>query len=100
MIDAMRKTIIEIFSKRGLPMRSPSKPEGTMKTVEASRKARVAHWVIETSRLASRAICGREAAEFDTRTPHWFGAASPGKALIISLFSREGERIHLHGATD
>lgn len=41
-----------------------------------------------------------EAAEFDTRTPHWFGAASPGKALIISLFSREGERIHLHGAAD
>ena len=46
------------------------------------------------------AVRAGEAAEFDTRTPHWFGAASPGKTLINSLFSREGERIHLHDATD
>ncbi|NLW13111.1 MAG: helix-turn-helix transcriptional regulator [Trueperella sp.] len=41
-----------------------------------------------------------EAVEFDTRTPHWFGAATPERTLILSLFSREGERIHLRGALE
>jgi transcriptional regulator with XRE-family HTH domain len=36
-----------------------------------------------------------EAAEFDTRVPHWFGAAGPGPAEILSLFGRQGERAHL-----
>jgi quercetin dioxygenase-like cupin family protein len=36
-----------------------------------------------------------EAAEFDTRTPHWFGAAD-GKAVeFLSLFGKQGERAHL-----
>ncbi|MDT0304996.1 helix-turn-helix domain-containing protein [Streptomonospora wellingtoniae] len=36
-----------------------------------------------------------EAAEFDTRVPHWFGAADTGPAEILSLFGRQGERAHL-----
>lgn len=36
-----------------------------------------------------------EAAEFDTRTPHWFGAAGGGPVEILSLFGKQGERIHL-----
>jgi transcriptional regulator with XRE-family HTH domain len=36
-----------------------------------------------------------EAAEFDTRVPHWFGSADPGPAEILSLFGRQGERAHL-----
>jgi transcriptional regulator with XRE-family HTH domain len=36
-----------------------------------------------------------EAAEFDTRTPHWFGAADDEAAEILSLFGRQGERAHL-----
>jgi transcriptional regulator with XRE-family HTH domain len=36
-----------------------------------------------------------EAAEFDTRVPHWFGAAD-GKAVeLLCLFGRQGERAHL-----
>lgn len=36
-----------------------------------------------------------EAAEFDTRTPHWFGPAD-GKAVeFLSLFGKQGERAHL-----
>jgi transcriptional regulator with XRE-family HTH domain len=36
-----------------------------------------------------------EAAEFDTRTPHWFGAADDQPVEILSLFGRQGERAHL-----
>jgi transcriptional regulator with XRE-family HTH domain len=36
-----------------------------------------------------------EAAEFDTRVPHWFGAAGPEPVEFLSLFGRQGERAHL-----
>jgi quercetin dioxygenase-like cupin family protein len=36
-----------------------------------------------------------EAAEFDTRTPHWFAAAGDGPVEILSLFGAQGERAHL-----
>jgi len=36
-----------------------------------------------------------EAAEFDTRVPHWFGAPGPEPVEFLSLFGRQGERAHL-----
>jgi len=37
-----------------------------------------------------------EAAEFDTRVPHWFGPASEAEPVeFLSLFGREGQRAHL-----
>ncbi|MEV0646163.1 XRE family transcriptional regulator [Phytomonospora sp. NPDC050363] len=36
-----------------------------------------------------------EAAEFDCRIPHWFGAAGRGVVEVLSLFGKQGERIHL-----
>jgi transcriptional regulator with XRE-family HTH domain len=36
-----------------------------------------------------------EAAEFDTRVPHWFGAADVEPVEFLSLFGRQGERAHL-----
>ncbi|GGS86727.1 hypothetical protein GCM10010156_51590 [Planobispora rosea] len=36
-----------------------------------------------------------EAAEFDTRVPHWFGAADGEPVEFLSLFGRQGERAHL-----
>lgn len=36
-----------------------------------------------------------EAAEFDTRTPHWFGATSSGPVEYLSLFGRHGQRAHV-----
>jgi transcriptional regulator with XRE-family HTH domain len=36
-----------------------------------------------------------EAAEFDTRTPHWFGSAGPEPAELLVLFGPQGERIHV-----
>jgi transcriptional regulator with XRE-family HTH domain len=36
-----------------------------------------------------------EAAEFDTRVPHWFGSADADPVEILSLFGPQGERLHL-----
>jgi quercetin dioxygenase-like cupin family protein len=40
-----------------------------------------------------------EAAEFDTRLPHWFGCADPAPVEVLSLFGRQGERAHLRART-
>jgi len=36
-----------------------------------------------------------EAAEFDTRLPHWFGPAGDESVEFLSLFGAQGERAHL-----
>jgi transcriptional regulator with XRE-family HTH domain len=36
-----------------------------------------------------------EAAEFDTQVPHWFGSTGTGPAEVLSIFGRQGERVHL-----
>ncbi|MFF6957903.1 helix-turn-helix domain-containing protein [Streptomyces sp. NPDC088197] len=36
-----------------------------------------------------------EAAEFDTRLPHWFGPAGDETVEVLSLFGRQGERMHV-----
>lgn len=36
-----------------------------------------------------------EAAEFDTRVPHWFGSADAQPVELLGLFGRQGERAHL-----
>jgi transcriptional regulator with XRE-family HTH domain len=35
-----------------------------------------------------------EAAEFDTRVPHWFGSTGDQPAEILSMFGPQGERVH------
>ncbi|WP_028479603.1 helix-turn-helix domain-containing protein [Nocardia sp. CNY236] len=40
-----------------------------------------------------------EAAEFDTRQPHWFSGADHSPAEILSLFGPHGERMHLRART-
>lgn len=39
-----------------------------------------------------------EAAEFDTRVPHWFGAADAEAVEFLSLFGKQGERAHLRAS--
>ncbi len=39
-----------------------------------------------------------EVAEFDTRTPHWFGATNSGPVEFLSLIGRHGERAHVRAA--
>ncbi|WNO70929.1 XRE family transcriptional regulator [Streptomyces sp. AM8-1-1] len=36
-----------------------------------------------------------EAAEFDTRVPHWFGPAGEESVEFLSLFGPQGERMHV-----
>jgi len=36
-----------------------------------------------------------EVAEFDTRTPHWFGNPGPSPTEALALFGAQGERLHV-----
>ena len=36
-----------------------------------------------------------EVAEFDTQNPHWFGSTGQGEVEVLSLFGKQGERIHI-----
>ncbi|MDF9811043.1 XRE family transcriptional regulator [Streptomyces sp. SPB162] len=36
-----------------------------------------------------------EVAEWDTRLPHWFGSADGRPVEVLSLFGRQGERMHV-----
>jgi len=40
-----------------------------------------------------------EAAEFDTRVPHWFGGTGDRSAEILSMFGPQGERAHARART-
>jgi transcriptional regulator with XRE-family HTH domain len=39
-----------------------------------------------------------EAADFDTRVPHWFGSTGDGPAEVLSIFGRPGERMQMRAA--
>jgi len=39
-----------------------------------------------------------EAAEFDTRTPHWFGRVGPTDVEFLTLFGKQGERMHVRAS--
>lgn len=41
-----------------------------------------------------------EVAEFDTQHPHWFGSTGRGPVEVLSLFGRQGERIHIRARTN
>ncbi|WP_285611918.1 helix-turn-helix domain-containing protein [Actinokineospora globicatena] len=36
-----------------------------------------------------------EAAEFDTRLPHWFGSTGAGAVEVLNILGPQGERIHM-----
>ncbi|MEW2630712.1 XRE family transcriptional regulator [Streptomyces sp. NPDC048389] len=40
-------------------------------------------------------LAAGEAAEFDTRVPHWFGCADDKPVEFLSLFGPQGERMHV-----
>lgn len=40
-----------------------------------------------------------EAAEFDTRMPHWFASANRRPVECLCLFGKQGERVHLTAST-
>ena len=40
-----------------------------------------------------------EVVEFDTSTPHWFGATTAGPVEFLSLIGRQGQRAHVRVTT-
>jgi transcriptional regulator with XRE-family HTH domain len=50
--------------------------------------------------LAGRDIVLRagEVAEFDTHLPHWFGSTGDGAVEVLTLFGRQGEKMHVRAA--
>jgi len=40
-----------------------------------------------------------EAAEFDTRLPHWFGSAGDEPVEILSVHGSHGQRMHVRAAS-
>ncbi|MEU4807381.1 XRE family transcriptional regulator [Actinosynnema sp. NPDC023587] len=41
-----------------------------------------------------------EAAEFDTRFPHWFGSTGTGPVEVLNILGPQGERIHMRVKPD
>jgi transcriptional regulator with XRE-family HTH domain len=95
------RTLIPLTQRPGSPraykMILPAgEPEGDQKTHEGYE------WMyVLTGRLRLRladldlVMKAGEAAEFDTRTPHWFGSAGPDPAELLILFGPQGERMHI-----
>jgi transcriptional regulator with XRE-family HTH domain len=74
----------------------PGEPDGDQKSHEGYE------WMyVLTGRLRLRlgehdfVMTAGEAAEFDTRTPHWFGGAGPEATEVLVLFGPQGERMHV-----
>lgn len=40
-------------------------------------------------------LVGGEAAEFDTRVPHWIGNVSDGPVEVLAIYGPQGERMHV-----
>lgn len=45
-------------------------------------------------------LAAGEAAEFDTRTPHWLGPAGNRSVELLSIFSKNGQRMHTHAPAE
>jgi quercetin dioxygenase-like cupin family protein len=74
----------------------PTEPEGELRTHEGYEWMYVLSGRVRL-RLAELdlVMTAGEAAEFDTRTPHWFGSAGPEPAELLVLFGPQGERMHV-----
>lgn len=78
----------------GTPLSAPQTHEGRDWLYVLSGRLLLALGGSETTLEAG------EAAEFDTRTPHAMTAAGSRPAQVISIFTPDGERMHVHVAPD
>ena len=74
----------------------PAEPEADLRTHEGYEWMYVLSGRVRL-RLAEHDFVMKpgEAAEFDTRIPHWFGSAGPEPAELLVLFGPQGERMHI-----
>jgi mannose-6-phosphate isomerase-like protein (cupin superfamily) len=54
---------------------------------------------LRTRRGVTLVLGAGQAAEFDTRVPHWFGNPGPGPAEMLCLYGPQGERMHVRART-
>jgi transcriptional regulator with XRE-family HTH domain len=78
----------------------PGEPEGELRVHEGHE------WMyVLSGRLRLRlgeldlVLTTGEVAEFDTHTPHWFGAAGSRPVELLTLFGPQGERMHVRART-
>jgi transcriptional regulator with XRE-family HTH domain len=95
------RTLIPLTQWPGQPraykmLLPPDEPEGEQKVHEGYEWMYVLSGRVRL-RLAEHdfVMTAGEAAEFDTRTPHWFGGAGPQPAELLVLFGPQGERMHV-----
>jgi quercetin dioxygenase-like cupin family protein len=74
----------------------PAEPEAELRTHEGYEWMYVLSGRVRL-RLAELDLVMKagEAAEFDTRAPHWFGSAGTEPAELLVLFGPQGERMHV-----
>jgi len=73
-----------------------SKSEPTLKTHEGYEALYVLSGRMRLVLGDHDVVLGQgEVAEFDTRVPHWFGSTGEEPAEVLSLFGRQGERMHV-----
>jgi len=81
-----------------IPPRPNAVPEG--KTHEGYEWLYVLHGRLRLVLGDRELVLGPgEAAEFDTRMPHWFAPAGDEPVEVLSLFGPQGERAHLRART-
>jgi transcriptional regulator with XRE-family HTH domain len=95
------RTLIPLTRRPGGPraykmLLPPTEPEPELRTHEGYEWMYVLSGRVRL-RLADLdfVMTSGEAAEFDTRTPHWFGGAGPEPAELLVLFGPQGERMHV-----
>jgi transcriptional regulator with XRE-family HTH domain len=95
------RTLIPLTQRPGGPraykmLLPAAEPEGEQQTHEGYEWMYVLSGRVRL-RLADLdfVMTAGEAAEFDTRTPHWFGSAGPEPAELLVLFGPQGERMHV-----
>jgi transcriptional regulator with XRE-family HTH domain len=98
------RTLIPLTERPGGPraykmLLPPAEPEAELRTHEGYEWMYVLSGKVRL-RLADLDFVMNtgEAAEFDTRTPHWFGSAGPGPAELLVLFGPQGERMHIRAS--
>jgi transcriptional regulator with XRE-family HTH domain len=94
------RTFIPLTQRPGAPaaykvILPPAEPEGDQQTHEGYEWVYVlSGWVRLRLAELDFVMKAGEAAEFDTRTPHWFGSAGAEPAELLVLFGPQGERMH------
>jgi transcriptional regulator with XRE-family HTH domain len=98
------RTLIPLTQRPGGPraykmLLPPAEPEAELRSHEGYEWMYVLSGQVRL-RLADLDFVMKtgEAAEFDTRTPHWFGGAGPEPAELLTLFGPQGERMHIRAS--